>query len=115
MQILYENEFYKVENEYETVYLYDKIKKFSICTGDFYGDVYCAEIDKNNKFLVMCGCGIIIYYLKKPFKEYSYNTKTSQWKEFYRNGDIWFEKIKFIDNNIICVEDETSKEYFFEV
>lgn len=85
MTILCENKKYIVEYEYESVYLKEKSSDSYVCIGQFYGDPYDAILDKNNQFCVMCGCGIIVYYLNKPFVEYDYNKKVSSGK----NSFVW--------------------------
>lgn len=47
---------------------------------------------EDEKVCAMCGCGVIIYYLKEPFREYEYLTQTEQWREWGRNNaeaEIW--------------------------
>jgi hypothetical protein len=39
--------------------------------GDFYGDMNDAAIDPDERWCVMVGCGIIVYRLGPPWKEYS--------------------------------------------
>ncbi|MCH5348052.1 MAG: hypothetical protein J1E40_01900 [Oscillospiraceae bacterium] len=93
---------YAVISEYETVYLIDKTANTKIIIGDFYGDPNGAIIDPNEKFVVMYGCGIIVYFLVPPFKEYTYNTKTAQWFEIGRNEDImWIQKVLQISDKKI--------------
>ena len=86
--VLAESEHYVVLRQYEECYLVfkDRSRK-SISIGDFYGDPEFALFDKNEKFVVMGGCGIIVYFLEKPWQFYSYNTESSQWVEISRDGD----------------------------
>lgn len=82
--------------------------------GDFYGDVQCALFSKDEKLCIMGGCGIIIYFLKEPFSEYSYHSENgSQWKEYGRNKNriIWVEDLHLIDNgNVLIVVDKAGEE-----
>ena len=100
--ILAENKRYTVISEYETVYLTDKTNNKKIIIGDFYGDPAGAFIDANEKFVVMYGCGIIVYFLVPPFNEYTYNTKTPQWFEVGRDGNtMWVTSVLQIGDNKI--------------
>jgi len=87
---------YKVTCEYETVLLHFKNTSGSepVCIGDFYGDPDCAIISKDEKYVVIAGCGIIIYRLQEPFEEYATNDRTKQHFEFFREPD----KIWWVDN-----------------
>lgn len=117
MQILAESKQYIVFNEYETVLLRIKESQQQIQIGDFYGNPQMAVISKNEKFCVICGCGIIVYYLQKPFEEYEYHKQTSQWKEWGRvkDNEIWVESIKCVDDKIIEIEKENGEIVEFEV
>lgn len=82
---------YLITYEYETVYLYIKNSDKKIVIGDFYGDPEVAIISRDESYCAIGGCGIIIYYLKEPFKEFEYNKDCNQWKEVLRNPkDIWW-------------------------
>lgn len=117
MQILAESKLYKVFNEYETVILQIKESQQQIQIGDFYGDPQMALISKDEQFCAMCGCGIIIYYLHKPFEDYEYQKETAQWKEWGRiKGDeIWVEGIKCIDDKTIEIEIESGESVELDV
>lgn len=112
-RILAESEHYKIVSEFECV---DLILKSGgrICIGDFYGDPEGAFIDKNEKYCVMYGCGVVIYFLNEPFFEYHYNMNTEQWREFGRRSDniIWVENARQIDEasfEIVIEDGETKK------
>jgi hypothetical protein len=81
-----------VTHEFETVYLHFKNEsRIPICIGDFYGDPECAIISLNENFVAMGGCGIIVYFLREPFEEYSYDKISAQFYEFNRSSnDIWW-------------------------
>lgn len=89
--ILAESKSYIVYNDYEIVVLKNKSDCSEIIIGDFYGDPDGALIDTEERFVLMYGCGVIIYYL--PAKvEYRYNMQTPQWKEFGRHTPvIWVD------------------------
>lgn len=115
MILLAENETFKVEHEYEEVYLYNKRKKKRTLIGDFYGDPNSAIIGFKNDFCAMCGCGIIVYYLHKPYKPYEYNLVTRQWKEYYRDGERWFDSLYQIDESLICAITEYGERIVIEI
>lgn len=111
-----ESKKFRIESYYETVILINKINGVEVDIGDFYGDVECAIIDRNEKFCVMGGCGLIIYFLKEPFETYFYNNITTQYKEFWRsgelNGKIWVKDIKQIDDeNVLLDIEDNIKNY----
>ena len=119
MERLAESTNYIIFYEYETVLL--KIKNtfgFSVI-GDFYGNPQFAVISKNEKFCVMGGAGIIIYFLTEPFEEYQYNTHSEQWKEWGRGQNdcdtIWVNKIVFIDDRNIEIEFEDMQKLVLDV
>jgi hypothetical protein len=84
---LAESENYKVTSEYESVTLHFKNKLFNktLYIGDFYGDPDCAIISRDEKYVVMAGCGLIIYKLQEPFDEYGSDDSSGQYFEFYRD------------------------------
>ena len=107
--ILAESNKYIVYNDYETVFLKKKSDCSEIIIGDFYGDPFGAFIDKEERFVVMYGCGVIIYYLP-AYREYQYNMKISQWDEFGRkNPVIWVENVIQADKNKIILKLEDGK------
>ena len=105
---LAESDNYIVSHEWESVILKNKITRKEIIIGDFYGEPDLAVISKDEKFCVMGGCGVIVYFLHKPFKEYNYNIKTSQWKEWRRSPPdiVWVENAKILDEQHIEIETE---------
>ncbi len=83
---------YKVTSEDETVYLEKKGTQCEpVIIGDFYGNPRCAII-LNEDYVVMGGCGMIIYKIEEPLEEYQYNTgENKQFTEMFRDPkDIWW-------------------------
>ncbi len=115
MTILCENKKYIVEYEYESVYLREKTNSSYVCIGQFYGDPFDAILDKNNQFCVMCGCGIIVYYLNKPFVEYDYNKKSKQWRKFFCKEELYFTKLYQLGDNEIMAIEESGKKILIKV
>lgn len=110
MILLTESKHYKVYHEYENVILEIKESQKRILIGDFYGNPQMAVISEYEKFCVMCGCGIIVYYLKEPFKEYEYHVQTEQWREWRewgRNGEeMWVEGIESVNGKtVVCLSE----------
>ena len=105
-----ESKHYIICKEYETVFLLRKRSEKVIAKiGDFYGDVEKAIIAPSEKYCVMAGCGIILYYLRPPFVSYRYGKKTDQWKEWYRDGNVWIEDIA-LQGDILIARTETGEE-----
>jgi hypothetical protein len=101
IRYLAESENYKVTSEYEYATLHFKNKLFggSVYIGDFYGDPDCAIISRDEKYLVVAGCGLIIYRLKEPFMEYVGNENSNQYSEFFREpeNDWWINGLHQTD------------------
>ena len=110
-----ESDHYAVIREYEDCYLMFKdMSRKSVSIGDFYGDAEFALIDRNERFVVMGGCGIIIYFLNEPWDTYSYDKKTPQWIELGRNKtEMYYDAVKQIADTVIEITDAdgTTSEY----
>ena len=104
IRYLAESENYKVTSEYEYATLHFKNKVFgkSLYIGDFYGDPDCAIISRDEKYLVVAGCGLIIYRLKEPFTEYSGSENSTQYSEFFREPENiwWISELHQTDSDI---------------
>lgn len=99
--ILAESHNYIVYNDYETVFLRKKSGNSVTVIGDFYGDPDGALIDMEERFILMYGCGVIIYYLP-VCEEYRYHIKTNQWEEFGRREPVmWVDSAVQTDRNKI--------------
>lgn len=102
MNLLAESKHYMVYSEYESVTMLIKATKKELLIGDFYGDPQGAIIAEDETYCIMWGCGVIIYYLTEPFKEYEYEIKTKQWNEWGRDKPIvWIENIESINDETI--------------
>ncbi len=115
---LAESEKYLIQSEFEAVYLVFKQSQRKVKIGDFYGDSDMAVISEDEQICVMCGCGIIIYYLNEPFQEYCYtSSESNQWVELGReqNNEIWFNNIKFISDTKVEVITENSQVIVIDV
>jgi len=91
-KILAESKNYKIVSEYEYITLHFKNAfNTTVYVGDFYGDPDCAIISKDEKYIVIGGCGLIIYFLKKPFVAFGSFSNENQYSEFFREtSDCWW-------------------------
>jgi len=110
-ELLTQSKNYKLYCWYEEAYLKGKSVPQPTVVGDFYGSVECACIDRNEKWCITGGNGIIIYYLTSPFESYQYNHTTPQWKELWRDDKDWYPETIFQidDDNVRLVIDVFSK------
>ena len=110
-RILTRSENYRITSEYEVVWL-EGIAHKPIVIGDFYGDPEMAIIDWNERWCIIAGSGLVIYYLKQPFEAYQYNYITEQWDECFRspNNQWLIETVYQVgDNQVRFVVDTNDK------
>ena len=106
MKIIYQalarSENYAVSHQHETVFL-DRPCGPKVTIGDFYGDPEAAIIDFQEKWVIIVGCGIILYWLREPFTPYEYNRVTDQWWESHREPpDVWWiESVYQVSESIV--------------
>lgn len=116
-RVLAESEHYIVGHSWEMVFLEFKTpilrttgKLFKrtitineVYIGYFYGDPAAAAIASDESFCVIVGCGMLIYYLKEPFKEYNLDKSTEQWKELFREKgtEWWIDDVEVTRNSTI--------------
>ena len=103
---LAESKHYIIESEYETVYLYNKEDSSRTVIGDLYGDPEGAVIDKNERFAVIYGEGVIIYRLRPPYQEYLRCTVSPQWIEIGRDDNVMWVESAVIDADKLIIECE---------
>ena len=65
MNILYQTEGLKLENEFEATFLIDKITGETLMEDHFYGDPNCGLIDNDNKWAIVAGEHLTIWTPKK--------------------------------------------------
>lgn len=111
----YKSDSFMIYSEYETVFLIINKTNEEVVIGDFYGDVDDILVSKDEKICVMCGAGVVVYFLTSPYRNYTYhisNTNNKQWKEFYRYGTSlkWFDRVEEINKTFIKVISEFNKE-----
>lgn len=97
---------YEIYKEFEVILLKVKISGKLVVIGDFYGDVEKVIISQEEDYCVMAGCGIIVYFLREPFIDYEYNKRSKQWKEWYRDRDIWIEDVIIKKGGILAAQIE---------
>ena len=124
-RILDESENFYLMGSFEYVYLLSKriqnpiTKKYKVITspGDHYGDVKAGFIDKKERYCVTVGCGYIVYFLQKPFREFIYKdfnkSCKSQWIEDWNHPDHhrFFSDVRPIDDWEFEIMDADSGEW----
>lgn len=101
-RILARSQNYVISHEYEEVFLHG-VGQEPIIISDFYGDPECALIDWDERWCIVAGCGLILYYLHAPFQPYQYDTATTQWVEWGRTPSdvLWVEAIYKVDRDYV--------------
>lgn len=112
-----ESDHYAVVREYEDCYLMFKdMSRRSVSIGDFYGDAEFALIDRNERFVVMGGYGIIIYFLHEPWDIYTYDKKTPQWIELGRGEtEMYYDAVNQKSDTIIEITDAAGNTFDFDL
>ena len=87
----------------------------SVCIGDFYGDPDFALIDSAEKFVLMGGCGIIIYMLREPYEHYRYNYKTEQWIEISRESKRYFSDALQVGPQTVRITDADGNQFEYQI
>lgn len=117
-KILAESEKYYIVGEYEEASLYRKADDKYICSvGHHYGDPTDALIDKNDKFCIVVGCGVIVYRLQEPFLSYMYDRETEQWYEFGRDPENvdWIKSVSQISDDKVELVDEDNNRRILQI
>jgi hypothetical protein len=111
-RILAQSKNYRITSEYETVWL-KSINDTQIVIGDFYGDPENAVIDVKERWCIVFGAGLIVYYLRKPFQPYQHNCATNQWKEIFRKPDDarFIETVYQVGDNQVRFVADLNDEY----
>jgi len=117
MNILAESNHYMIVNEYETVTLIVKQSQKRVVIGDFYGDPDIGIISEDETICAMCGCGVIVYFIKEPFIEWKYHASNSQWIECGREigEEIWVDSIRFINIKTIEILTENKEKFILNI
>jgi hypothetical protein len=58
---------YAVVHDYEDAFLILPNGR-RVPVGSFYGDPACAVIDRRERWCVVAGCGLLVYFLHEPFR-----------------------------------------------
>ena len=119
-QLLAQSKHYRVVHEYETVFLIGATQH-AIPVGDFYGDPHAALIDQHERWCIMVGEGLIVYYLRQPFSPYvrppSYLppalTASEQWATRFRDTkEIWWiDAVYQVGDNLVRFVVDSASEY----
>ena len=100
---------YEIDSEYESVFLTVRQTGRRVLIGDFYGDVEKAVISPDESYCAMVGCGVIVYDLREPFTPYAYHTPSDQWKEFDRDGKLWYTDVTIVKGRTLSVTPENGE------
>ena len=115
--ILAESEHYIIVSEYEDCSLMFKDRsRGPVSVGNFYGDAEFALIDRNERFVVTGGCGIVIYFLCDPWDDYITNKKTDQWIELgIGDTDIYYDSVRQLSDTALEITDADGNTFTFDV
>ena len=82
-----------VVHEYEAAFLRLPDGRL-VPIGHYYGDPVCGLIDHAEKFCVVAGCGLLVYFIREPFQPVDV-FPSDQWAEFFRCGEDerWIEAV----------------------
>lgn len=109
--ILAESSNYIIYNEYEIAYLKHKGFSNKVRVAEMYGDPIGAYISDDEKYCLIFGCGIVVYKLCRPFKDYICGNQCKQWVDFFIDDGIWFLSILHVDAHNILIESENNGIY----
>jgi hypothetical protein len=121
MTIFAESENYIITGESENAWLgFKEETGKKVLVGDFYGGLQAAAIASDESFCALAGCGLVIYYLAPPFREYVSGAQTAQWREFFRSFDdiMWIDAVELASGStlILTVAEETGAvKYIFDL
>lgn len=117
-RMLAQSEHYYVIGSYEEVVLYRKEGDVFVSSiGHHYKYPAAAMIDKDEKYCISVGSGVIVYKLKDPFKIYQYNEKTDQWYEFGRGPENvdWIKDVVQVSDFEVELTDENDQKRLMKV
>lgn len=61
MRPLSETDLYVLFNEYEDIFLFDKVRNKEIWRADMYGDATCGLVGLSNEWAIACGSKLIVW------------------------------------------------------
>ena len=100
--LLAQSKNFKIYGVYEEAQLEGASINGHVIVGDFYGHVECACIDKDERWCITGGNGLVIYQLAEPYENYRYNHKTDQWKEIWRSEKDWYPEVIYqVEDNVV--------------
>jgi len=116
-EIIAESEHYIVVREYEDCsIMFKDMSRRPVSVGNFYGDAEFALIDRNERFVVTGGCGIVIYFLREPWDDYFINKKTDQWiKLGIGDADIYYDAVRQISDTVIEITDADNNIFTYDL
>jgi hypothetical protein len=119
-QLLAQSKHYRVVHEYETVFLIGATEH-AITIGDFYGDPQAALIDRHERWCIVVGEGLIVYYLHPPFSPYFRPPPSlppaliasEQWATRFRDAEKnwWIDTVCQIGDNLVEFAVDSASEH----
>ena len=114
-EVIAESEHYRVVSVYEECRLEFKTEdRPYVRIGDFYGDAEFALIDRNEKFVVTGGCGVVIYRLQEPFDDFTSKKKPDQAILMGFDEPIYYDSVEQISDNAVKLIDADGGETVVE-
>jgi hypothetical protein len=81
---------FAVAHEYEDAFLALPDGR-RVPVGNFYGDPACALIDQRERWCVVAGCGLLVYFLREPFWPADvFPSEQYAWVRPSWGGDPWW-------------------------
>ncbi len=103
---LAESKHFRITHEYEQAFVINKTDGMRRAVCRFYGDPHTALIDRDERFAVICGCGILVYDLAGG-RAYSFG--------FEKGSEIWTETVTQNDDGSIEVTDESRNAFRIKI
>lgn len=81
---------YAVVHEYEDAFVVLPDGR-RVPVGSFHGDPACALIDHRERWCVVAGCGLLVYFLREPFRPADvFPSEQYAWLHPSWGGDPWW-------------------------
>jgi len=101
--VLAASDSYKLFFRYESATLEGGEFDAPLVVAEYYSPVECGCIDYHEKWVVTGGHGIVVYYLKPPYKQHELAEVSTQWKS------LWYpeQSLNMYPEAIVQVDEET--------
>ncbi|WP_192822628.1 hypothetical protein [Rufibacter sp. LB8] len=88
MKILCQTERLKIEHEFDTAFLIDKVTGLVLLEDDFYGDPTCGIIHPSNQWAVIAGEHLVVWTEKET-------------KQIHDDDLKWIHSIRILDSDSV--------------